>query len=61
VQSGSASVGWERELTGGAHASARGEREDVEDGRRESKKKTYYVEYAKGTHGPSGDEWNVGL
>jgi hypothetical protein len=45
----------------GAHASARGEREDVEDGRRESKKKTYYVEYAKGTHGPSGDEWNIGL
>jgi hypothetical protein len=32
----------------------RGEREDVEDGRRESKKKTYSVEYAKGTRGPSG-------
>jgi hypothetical protein len=40
--------GWERELIGGAHASTRGEREDAEDGRRESKKKTYSVEYAKG-------------
>jgi hypothetical protein len=27
-----ANVGWERELTGRAHASARGEREDVKDG-----------------------------
>jgi hypothetical protein len=51
---GSADAGWERELTGGAHGSVRGEREDVEDGRRESKKKTYSVEYAKGTCGPSG-------
>jgi hypothetical protein len=32
----------------------RGEREDIEDGRRESQKKTYSVEYAKGTRGPSG-------
>jgi hypothetical protein len=27
-----AGAGWERELTGGAHASARGEREGAEDG-----------------------------
>jgi hypothetical protein len=47
-------VGWERELTGGAHASARREREGAEDGRHESKKKTYYVKYAKGARGPSG-------
>jgi hypothetical protein len=53
VQLGSANVGSERELTGGAHASVRGESEDIEDGRRESKKKTYSVEYAKGTRGPS--------
>jgi hypothetical protein len=32
VQPGLADVGWERELTGGAHASVRGEREDIEDG-----------------------------
>jgi hypothetical protein len=32
----------------------RGEREDAEDGRCESKKKLYSAEYAKGAHGPSG-------
>jgi hypothetical protein len=32
----------------------RGEREDVEVGRCESKKKTYSLEYAKGACGPSG-------
>jgi hypothetical protein len=48
----SAGVGWERELIGRAHASTRGEREDTEDGRRESKKKMYSAESAKGTHGP---------
>jgi hypothetical protein len=47
-------MGWERELAGGAHASARGEREDAEVGRHESKKKTYFAECAKGTCGPSG-------
>jgi hypothetical protein len=47
-------VGCERELTSGAHVSVRGEREDVEDGRHKSKKKTYFAEYAKGAHGPSG-------
>jgi hypothetical protein len=47
-------MGWERELTGGAHASMRAEREDAEDGRRESKKKIYSAEYAKGARGPSG-------
>jgi hypothetical protein len=38
----------ERELTGGAHASVRGEREDAEDGMRESKRKMYSQKYAKG-------------
>jgi hypothetical protein len=33
AQPGSAVVGWERERTGGAHASMRGEREGAEDGR----------------------------
>jgi hypothetical protein len=33
--------------TGGVHASTRGEREGVDDGRRESKKKTYFAKYAK--------------
>jgi hypothetical protein len=47
-------MGWLRELTGGAHASARGEREDTEDGRHESKKKTYSAEYAKGARVPRG-------
>jgi hypothetical protein len=46
-------AGWERELTGRAHVSARGEREDAEEGRCESKKKTYSTEYAKGACGPS--------
>jgi hypothetical protein len=54
VQPGSAGVGWERELMGGAHASARGEREGAEDGSCESKKKMYSTKYAKGEHGPSG-------
>jgi hypothetical protein len=40
AQPGSTDVGWERKLIGGAHASTRGEREDVEVVRRESKKKT---------------------
>jgi hypothetical protein len=44
---------WERELIGRAHASARGEREGVDDGRRESKKKLYSMKYAKGACGPS--------
>jgi hypothetical protein len=48
-----ADAGWEREIIGGAHASVRGEREDVEDGRRESKKKMHSVECAKGARGPS--------
>jgi hypothetical protein len=54
VQPRLAGAGWERELTGGAHASVRGEREDVEDGRHESKKKMYSVEYTKGARRPSG-------
>jgi hypothetical protein len=51
---GSVGAEWERELTGRAHASARGEREDTEDGWCESKKKMYSMEYAKGVGGPSG-------
>jgi hypothetical protein len=54
VQLGSSNVGWERELIGGAHASVRGERLGVEDGRRESKKKMYSVKYTKGAGGLSG-------
>jgi hypothetical protein len=49
-----AGVGWERELIGEAHASAKEEREDADDGRQKAKKKTYSAEYAKGAHGPSG-------
>jgi hypothetical protein len=40
--------------TSGAHVSAGGEREGAENGRRESKKKTYFCKYANGAHGPSG-------
>jgi hypothetical protein len=47
AQPGLAGAGWERELIGGAHASARGEREGAEDERRESKKKAYSVKYTK--------------
>jgi hypothetical protein len=35
AQPGWAGAGWERELTGRAHASVRVEREGTEDGRRE--------------------------
>jgi hypothetical protein len=52
TQPGSADAGWERELTGGADASARGEREGAEDRRRESKKKMYSAKYTKGVRGP---------
>jgi hypothetical protein len=54
VRPGSAGVVWERELAGRDHALAMGEREDTEDGMRESKNKTYSMEYAKVTCGPSG-------
>jgi hypothetical protein len=53
AQPGTANTGWKRELTGRALASVRGERQVAEDGRRESKKKTYSVKYAKGARGPS--------
>jgi hypothetical protein len=60
AQPGSAGAGWKKELTRGAHASARGEREGVESWRHESKKKTSSAKYAKGTRGPSAWEakWN---
>jgi hypothetical protein len=54
AQSGSTGAGWERELTGRAHALARGEREVIEDRRHDPKKKTYSAEYAKGALRPSG-------
>jgi hypothetical protein len=47
----STGAGWERELTGEAYKLVKGERENAEDGRRESKKKTYSMEYAKEGHG----------
>jgi hypothetical protein len=49
-----AGAGWTKELTSRAHASARGEREGAEDGRRESKKKTSSAKYAKGMRGLAG-------
>jgi hypothetical protein len=70
TQPGSADAGWERELTGGADASARGEREGAEDRRRESKKKMYSAKYTKGVRGPmrgmtacewGGPGWQPGL
>jgi hypothetical protein len=54
AQSGSAGARWRKELTSGAHASARGEREGAENGRHESKKKMSSAKYTKGTRGPSG-------
>jgi hypothetical protein len=56
AQLGSAGAGWKKELTSGAHASARGGREGAENGRRESKKKTSFAKYAKGTRKVSGWE-----
>ncbi len=43
-----------KKLTSGVHASAREEREGADDGRRESKKKTYFCKYANGARGLSG-------
>jgi hypothetical protein len=43
-----------KDLTSGVHASARGEREGADDGRRESKKKTHFCKYANGARGLSG-------
>jgi hypothetical protein len=40
-----------KKLTSGVHASVRGEREDADDGRRDSMKKTYYAKYAKASAG----------
>jgi hypothetical protein len=40
-------------LTSGVHASAKGEREGADDGRRESKKKTYFCKYANSARGLS--------
>jgi hypothetical protein len=37
-----------KKLTRWVHASVRGEREGADDGRRESKKKTYFRKYANG-------------
>jgi hypothetical protein len=55
AQLGSIGTGWRKELISGADASARGEREGAENGRRESKKKTSSAKYAKGTRGPSAE------
>jgi hypothetical protein len=43
-----------KKLTSGVHASTREEREGVVDGRRESKKKTYFCKYANSARGLSG-------
>jgi hypothetical protein len=47
-----------KKLTSGVHTSAREEREGADDGRRESKKKTYFCKYANACAGwparPSG-------
>jgi hypothetical protein len=42
-----------KELTGGDHTSARGEREGAEDGRCNLKNKPHSAEYAKGARGPN--------
>jgi hypothetical protein len=40
-----------KKLTSGVHTSVRGEREGADDGRRDSKKKTYFAKYAKADAG----------
>jgi hypothetical protein len=62
AQPGSAGAGWERELTGGAHASVMGEREDVEDGRHETKRKHILRNTRKACAGQAGqrrERWPV--
>ena len=44
---GSAGAVGKMDPTSGVHTSARGEREGADDGRRDSKKKTYFAKYAK--------------
>jgi hypothetical protein len=51
---GSAGTVEKKEPTSGAHVSAGGEREGADDGRRESKKKTYFCKYANGARRLSG-------
>jgi hypothetical protein len=55
---GSAGAVGKMNPTCGIHASVRGEREGADDGRRQSKKKTYFAKYAKAgagwPAGPSG-------
>jgi hypothetical protein len=52
---GSAGAVEKKGLTSGVHASARGEREGADDGRREIKKKTACAKYAK-----AGAGWPAG-
>jgi hypothetical protein len=59
---GSAGAVEKKNLTSGAHVSARGERKGADDGRRESKKKTYFCKYANDACGLAGwAEWAGGL
>ncbi len=58
---GSAGTVGKTDPTGGVHTSARGEREGADDGRRESKEKAYFCNYANGVHGPSGLGQPVGF
>jgi hypothetical protein len=50
-----------KDLISEVHTSARGEREGADDGRRESKKKTYFCKYANGARGLSGLGRHVGF
>jgi hypothetical protein len=49
------------ELMGGAHMSARGERGDVEDGRRKVNRKTHYLEDTKGVQARWAGDGDGGL
>jgi hypothetical protein len=54
IRPGSTDAVGKKKLTSGAHVSAGGKREGADDGRRESKKKTYFYKYANGARGLSG-------
>jgi hypothetical protein len=51
----------ETKLMGGAHASAREERESIKDGRRKPKRKTYFEKTPRARELDGSVEWGGGM